>query len=274
MGWTGSRSARVIADPSLGLVSARLVAGSRRSPEPTRGLAALGGRPLRPPLALAALAESSARRPRLAAAVWRRARCCRRRCAPRRDGRRPPRRDRPPAASASATASTSPCAPSARPSAPGRLRLVRRGRGRSRPAARARLLARAARWSPFPRSLAIGDELALSGLRGLRPGTAPASGGSRDPPFDYDAYLRRRGVAAELLLDRVRPTGRRRGGLAGASTACASAPSAPWSPACPPDRAALLRGMVLGEDERIDAGPATTGATRGSLTCSRSAART
>ncbi len=126
---------------------------------------------------------------------------------------------------------------------------VHRGRLRG-----AHLLVRAARWSPFPRSLAIGDELALSGrLRKLRPGTAPGSGGSRDPPFDYDAYLRRRGVAAELLLDHARATGGRRGGLAGVLDRMRERAQRAVVAGMSADQAALLRGMVLGEDERIDA---------------------
>jgi competence protein ComEC len=117
----------------------------------------------------------------------------------------------------------------------------------------AHLLVRAARWAPFPRSLAIGDELVLSGsLRTLRPGTAPGSGSSRDPPFDYDAYLRRRGVAAELLLDHVRATGGRRGGLAGVLDHMRERAQRAVVAGMPADRAALLRGMVLGEDELID----------------------
>jgi competence protein ComEC len=117
----------------------------------------------------------------------------------------------------------------------------------------AHLLARAALWSPFPRSLAIGDELALRGrLRRLRPGSAPEPAGSRDPPFDYDAYLRRHGVAGQLLLDDVRATGRRRGGLAGVLDRMRERAQRAVGAGMPADRAALLRGMVLGEDERID----------------------
>jgi competence protein ComEC len=116
-----------------------------------------------------------------------------------------------------------------------------------------RLLARAARWAPFPRSLAIGEELALSGtVRALRAGTAPEPGGSRDPPFDYDAYLRRRGVAGELLLDRARATGGARGGVAGVLDRMRERAQRAVVAGMPVDQAALLRGMVLGEDERID----------------------
>jgi competence protein ComEC len=117
----------------------------------------------------------------------------------------------------------------------------------------ARLLARAARWSPLPRSLSVGDELALAGtLRVLRPGGEPSPARSRGPPFDYSAYLRRRGIAAELLLDRARPTGRRRGGLAGALDRMRGRAERAVAAGMGVDSAALLRGMVLGEGDRID----------------------
>jgi competence protein ComEC len=114
-----------------------------------------------------------------------------------------------------------------------------------------RLLARATTWSPLPRSIAVGDELLLKGrLRELRPGASAAR--SRDPPFDYAAYLRRRGVAAEFLLDRARRTGRRRSGLAGALDRMRERAQRAVVAGMPAGEAALLRGMVLGEDERID----------------------
>jgi len=117
----------------------------------------------------------------------------------------------------------------------------------------AHLLARAARWSPFPRSLEVGDELALSGsLRELRHGAAATSGRSRDPPFDFDAYLRRRGVSGQLLLDRAAATGRRRGGLTGALDRMRERAERALAAGMSADRAALARGMVLGEDEQID----------------------
>ena len=117
----------------------------------------------------------------------------------------------------------------------------------------ARLLARAGRWSPLPRSLEVGDELAVAGtLRALRPGAEPAKARSRGPPFDYSAYLRRRGVAAELLLDRARPTGRRRGGLAGVLDRMRGRAERAVAAGMSVDSAALMRGMVLGEDDRID----------------------
>jgi len=99
----------------------------------------------------------------------------------------------------------------------------------------------------------VRDELALSGaLHSVRQGTAPESGGSRDPRFDYEAYLRRRGIAAELLLDRARATGRRRGGVAGVLDRMRERAQRAVAAGMPADRAALLRGMVLGEDDRID----------------------
>jgi competence protein ComEC len=137
-----------------------------------------------------------------------------------------------------------------RPGAFGSSAEVQVVRGRLRGA---HLLARAARWSPFPRSLAIGDELALSGsIRRLRPGTAHASAGSRDPPFAYDAHLRRSGVAAVLLLDHATATGGRRGGLAGVLDRMRGRAQRAVVAGLPSDQAALLRGMVLGEDDRID----------------------
>jgi competence protein ComEC len=121
-----------------------------------------------------------------------------------------------------------------------------------------RLLVRAARWAPLPRGIGIGDELHLEGrLRALAssgaaggPGAAPTDAASS---FDFASHLRARGVAGELLLERAGTTGRVRGGLAGtldrmrerAERAVLSGMSAPDG--------ALLRGMVLGQDEAIAA---------------------
>jgi competence protein ComEC len=130
----------------------------------------------------------------------------------------------------------------------------------------ARLLVRAARWSPLPRSLDVGDELLLEGrLQSLRAdpegeGSGSPAGGhasasatpSRDPPFDYAAYLRRRGVAGELLLERARATGRRRGGLAGLLDRMRERAERGAAAGMRGEEAALLRGMVLGQDERVD----------------------
>ena len=143
--------------------------------------------------------------------------------------------------------------PSADAASPGRVRLVRRGGGDGGPLRGARLLvarralgaAAASRWrSATSCGWRAGSRRWASGGRSGRRATRP---------FDFAAHLRRRGVAGELLLDRARRD--RAAAAAGSpagSTACASAPSGPWSRACPPTDAALLRGMVLGQDEAID----------------------
>ena len=80
-----------------------------------------------------------------------------------------------------------------RPSAFGSSAEVRVASGRL---AGARLLARIARWTRFPDRVAVGSELVLEGrLRPVEP-----SGADRDG-IDFGAYLRRRGIAGELLVD-------------------------------------------------------------------------
>ena len=103
----------------------------------------------------------------------------------------------------------------------------------------------------FPRALAVGAELRLEGrLAGL--GSSPSRGRTREPGFDYAAYLRRRGVVAELLLDEAQPTGRRRGGIPGALDRMRRRAERAVAAGLPAADAALLRGMVLGQDEEID----------------------
>ncbi|MFL5820103.1 MAG: ComEC/Rec2 family competence protein [Solirubrobacteraceae bacterium] len=67
----------------------------------------------------------------------------------------------------------------------------------------------------------------------------------------YDDHLRRRGAHARLVVDRVRPTGVRRHGLAGWVDAVRAATEASVASGLDPPRAALARGMVLGEDEAL-----------------------
>jgi competence protein ComEC len=105
----------------------------------------------------------------------------------------------------------------------------------------ARLLLRAARWSPFPRGVRIGDELHVEGR--LEP-LAPRS--------DFAVYLRARGIAAELLLDRSRRTGRRRAGAAGALDRMRERAERAVVAGMDAREGALLRGMVLGQDDAID----------------------
>jgi ComEC/Rec2-related protein len=116
----------------------------------------------------------------------------------------------------------------------------------SGPASGMRLLGRASRWVRWPPRLAIGAELRVRGV--ARP---PQSRPGAD--FDFAAYLRQRGIAGELWLDSVEATGRRRGGLAGAIDTMRVRAERAVESGLPPPEAALMRGMVLGEDERIDA---------------------
>jgi competence protein ComEC len=110
----------------------------------------------------------------------------------------------------------------------------------------ARLLVRAPRGARWPGGGAPGLELALRGeLR--RPGTSPGAS------FDFAAYLRRRGVAGELVLDRMTATGRRRGGVAGAIDGMRLRGERAVAAGLPRREADLVRGMVLGEDEAIAA---------------------
>ena len=135
----------------------------------------------------------------------------------------------------------------------------------------ARLLLRVPRWTRLPPGVRVGDELRLRGrLRALgngRPGDggtgdggsgdggprtsrASATGGS----FDFAAYLRRRGIAGELLLDDARATGRRRGGIAHVLDLMRERAQRAVAAGLPAPEAALARGMVLGQDEAIAEG--------------------
>ena len=135
-----------------------------------------------------------------------------------------------------------------RPSAFGASAEIAVTRGRL---AGARLLLRIPRWATLPRQLDIGGELAVAGhLRALQTSSA-GEHGSADGSFDFAAYLRRRGVAGELLLDRAHATGRRRGGLAGLLDRMRARAERAVAAGMSPDDAALARGMVLGQDERI-----------------------
>ena len=109
----------------------------------------------------------------------------------------------------------------------------------------ARLLLRVPRWSRLPGGIEVGGELAVSGrLRELR--DTPGAG------FDFAGHLRRRGVAAELFVDRARPTGRRRGGVTGLLDSMRRRAERAVAAGLPAPEAALARGMVLGQDEEID----------------------
>ncbi len=84
-----------------------------------------------------------------------------------------------------------------------------------------------------------------------RPGTPgygplPARAGPGDD-FDYAAFLRSRGIGRELQLESVSPIGRR-GGLSGLVDTVRSRAENGIAAGLGPERAALARGMVLGED--------------------------
>ena len=111
----------------------------------------------------------------------------------------------------------------------------------------ARLLMRVARWTRLPPRASIGAELVLNGR--LRPLGAARRGSDS---FDFDAHLRRRGVAGELLLDRATAPGRRRAGLTGALDRMRERAEDAVAAGLPASEGALARGMVLGQDEEID----------------------
>jgi len=111
---------------------------------------------------------------------------------------------------------------------------LRLTRGRT---AGARMLGRVPHWVPWPK-VAPGAEVAVRGrVRTVRGG--------------FGAYLRRRGFASELELSSVRATGRRRAGPAGAVDAMRRRAERAVDAGLSSADGALLRGMVLGEDEQI-----------------------
>ena len=84
----------------------------------------------------------------------------------------------------------------------------------------------------------VGEELALEGRL--------------EPLRDFDAHHRRRGAHAVLLVRAARTTGTRRGGLEGLIDTLRRRAEAGLEAGLPPSQAALLRGMVLGQDEALD----------------------
>ncbi|MEA2450151.1 MAG: competence protein ComEC, partial [Thermoleophilaceae bacterium] len=118
--------------------------------------------------------------------------------------------------------------------------IVRMESGRARGA---KVLARADGAMRWPADGEVGTIVALSGS---------ADRPKRGISFDWPAYLRRRGIAYEVKLDGLRDTGERRGGLAGVVDSARRRGERALETGLAYDRAALARGMVLGEDERID----------------------
>jgi competence protein ComEC len=108
-----------------------------------------------------------------------------------------------------------------------------------------RLLARAPRWVRWPKGLAVGAEVRMRGVV-RRPRSAD------DADFDFAAHLRRRGIAGELWLDSVIPTGGRRGGVAGVLDSMRRRAERAVEAGMSSSDGELARGMVLGQDERIE----------------------
>jgi competence protein ComEC len=102
-----------------------------------------------------------------------------------------------------------------------------------------RLLLRVPRDGSAPPSAAPGAMLAVRGrMSALR---------------SFEVLQRRRGAVAAVDLLAVRPTGRRRGGVAGALDAARMRAEAGLVRGLPEPEGALLRGLVLGQDEAIAA---------------------
>ncbi len=75
--------------------------------------------------------------------------------------------------------------------------------------------------------------------------------GRVEPLGRFDAYQRRRNAHAALVAYRLWATGGRRGGIAGRLDAVRRRAERALTAGLAPREAALLRGMVLGEDERL-----------------------
>ncbi|MFL5779974.1 MAG: ComEC/Rec2 family competence protein [Thermoleophilaceae bacterium] len=114
----------------------------------------------------------------------------------------------------------------------------------SGPARGAPVLART-RARTWPASGEPGRELVVRGEL-----VAPAATSGAE--LDWPAYLRRRGIRSELRLEAVRATGRSRTGVAGSVDALRRRGERALAGGMRGERAAVARGMVLGEDERID----------------------
>jgi competence protein ComEC len=110
-------------------------------------------------------------------------------------------------------------------------------------AAGATMLGRVDGRRPWPGGGEPGVILRVAGTAGR-----PAAGGS----FDWRAYLRRRGIAYELAVDSLADTGRRRGGPSGAIDSMRRRAEAALGAHVTRAKAALARGMVLGQDELVD----------------------
>jgi competence protein ComEC len=107
------------------------------------------------------------------------------------------------------------------------------GRGRGEP-----IVLRARPGAPWP-----------AGAR--EPGSEVLARGELGPLGRFDGWQRRRNAHATLLLGTLAPTGRRRGGAAGAFDSLRRRAERALSRGLPPPEAALALGMVLGEDDAL-----------------------
>jgi competence protein ComEC len=115
----------------------------------------------------------------------------------------------------------------------------------SGPATGLRLLARAPPGHRWPDGTEIGAELELEGL--AQPVSAETG-----TDAEWVAHLERHGIAGEIQVDAARSTGDRRDGLMGALDAVRARGEHALAAGVSEPSAALIRGMVLGQDEAID----------------------
>ena len=98
-----------------------------------------------------------------------------------------------------------------------------------------------------------GAKRTRAGWAGLEAGDEVVVGGELQRLRSWDAWARVRGAHAVLRVRFARPTGGRRGGLAGVVDAIRRRAEAGLDGGLDPPEAALARGMVLGQDERLSA---------------------
>jgi competence protein ComEC len=103
-----------------------------------------------------------------------------------------------------------------------------------------------------------GDVVVLRVVRGVQSGPWPSVGdivsvhGRVAALGLFDAYQRPRGAAAAIDATSLRPTSEHRGGIAGALDAVRVRAESGLERGLHPRDSELLRGMVLGEDDRLD----------------------
>jgi competence protein ComEC len=117
-----------------------------------------------------------------------------------------------------------------------------------------------------PRQRAFGARVATVGLEGERVllragrgvrwptervGAVLAARGGLEPLPDHEAFLRVRGVHAQLRADQLTSTGVVRGGIAGTVDTVRARAQAALQTGLPPPQGALLRGMALGDDAAL-----------------------